>query len=76
MLDNHLKRKRLEKGLSQTELTMLTGIASRIISDIENKKQYPYPAWKRSLSEALGCEEEELFPNKSKGKGVDNIEQE
>lgn len=62
MLENRLRAARVHKGFSQAGLTQKTGISSSIISAIENGKIFPYPGWRRRLSDALGVDEREIFP--------------
>lgn len=54
---------RKDKGITQTGLSNLTGIAEPQISAIENKHVIPSDGWKRRIAEALGWEREpaELF---------------
>lgn len=63
MANNNLKRLREEKGLSQLKLSILTEISQSDISQVENGKKYPFPNWRRKFSDALGVEENVIFPN-------------
>ncbi len=60
---NNLRKIRKQKGLSQLELGRKTKIASQIICNLENGKQYPYPGWRKRLAKALGVREREIFPS-------------
>ncbi len=59
---NNLRNVREKKGISQLELARITRIAPANICNIENGRQYPYPGWRKRLSEALQVDEQELFP--------------
>jgi len=56
-----LTEERQRRGLSQAAVSRLTGIHPAIISQLESGRVYPYPGWKRRLSEALGMPGDELF---------------
>ncbi len=59
-----LREERQKRGLSQTKLSALTGIASSDISAIENRWKRPFPGWKKRISKALnmsGPDAERLF---------------
>lgn len=64
---NKMLRLRLERqrrGLSQTKLSAMTGIASTDISAMENGWKKPFPGWKRRIAQALGmsgADAEKLF---------------
>lgn len=62
---NNLKVIRISKGLSQFELSKLSNIAQSDISGVENNKIYPYPKWRKRISEALQVSEKEIFPDES-----------
>jgi transcriptional regulator with XRE-family HTH domain len=59
---NNLKQIRIDKGLSQLELSRKSGVPGNIISNIENGKVYPYPGWRKKIVKALGMIEEVVFP--------------
>ena len=61
MINNKLREKRLELGLSQVELSYLTKVPSVAISDFELGKRQPWPKARRALAEALKVPEAELF---------------
>ncbi len=61
MRDNRLKEIREAKGLSQLKLSYLTEISPSCISQIERGRLYPYPNWRRKISEVLDVREEDLF---------------
>ena len=46
----------------------MTGLAGSIISDIELGKRQAWPKARRTIAEALGMPEKELFPENSSGK--------
>lgn len=49
-----LREERKKRGMSQTKLSGLTGIASTDISAIENGWKKPFPGWKKRITKALG----------------------
>jgi len=57
----NLAIKRVSLGLTQLQLSELTGITQENISLYENGKQQPLPDNLFKLSNALGCPVEELF---------------
>jgi transcriptional regulator with XRE-family HTH domain len=63
MINNKLREKRLELGLSQVELSYLTKVPSVAISDFELGKRVPWPKARRALAQALRLPEAELFPD-------------
>lgn len=54
---------RLNRSLTQTELSRLSGVAQGVISDLERGKN-TNPSWDvlSRLAQALGVKEEELIP--------------
>lgn len=60
---NNLRKIRIEKGLSQLQLSVKTEISPGIISNIENNKIFAYPGWRERLARALEVEEKEIWPN-------------
>ncbi|AOQ23854.1 hypothetical protein MTAT_04870 [Moorella thermoacetica] len=56
-----LKQIRLQRGLSLTRLCQLTGIHPSNLSRIEKGLIYPYPGWRKRLTEAIGVPEDILF---------------
>lgn len=69
MAQNNLRKIRVDKGLSQLQLSYLTEISPQAISNIENNKVYIYPGWKKRLAEVLEVSEKELFPEDYEKKG-------
>jgi transcriptional regulator with XRE-family HTH domain len=59
-MNNRLRIIREQKGLSQLELSRMTGIAGNIISNIENRKIFFYPGWKMRIAVALCISESDL----------------
>lgn len=56
-----VKALRLELGLTRAEVSELTGINSKVIQDIENKKDYDTRVSNiRKLALLYGCSMEEL----------------
>jgi len=58
---NRVKEERLRKGLSQEELSRLSGVPRTTISAIESGKVIPSVEHAIKISKALGCKVEELF---------------
>ena len=69
MRSNLIRRKRQKSGFSQTRLACMVGLAQSKLSDIELGKVECWPKARRLLAEALGCSEEEVFPNQNEGGG-------
>ena len=61
-----LKRIRMDRGFTQEELAKKVGIEKANISCYENGRRMPRNTTICSLSEALGCEVEELMSGSSK----------
>lgn len=59
---NRIREIREERGLSQTRLACLAGIAASNLSNIETGKRSPWPKVRADLARALGVTEEDLFP--------------
>ena len=56
-----VRRKRIERGLTQNQLTMLTGLSSQsYVSKIESGAKKPNRRTLGRLARALGCEVEDL----------------
>jgi len=66
-MKNRVSEIRRERGLTQMELAILTGIHLPSISYIENDRIRIWPGWKKRLARALGSTEEALFPEEEKG---------
>lgn len=62
--ENKLREVRMNKGISQLQLSVRTGIAPTVISNIEHKKIHAYPGWKERLAKALDVPEEDIFQDK------------
>ena len=56
-----LRRLRLERALTQQELSRMTGIAQDSISKLERGHRPPLPSTVRKLAQALGVEPKELM---------------
>lgn len=59
---NTVREHRLRQKLTQLQLAAKANIHTTVISNIENYRVNPYPAWRERLAEALGVEEDILFP--------------
>ncbi len=62
LFNNEVRKRRLEMGLTQSQLGEMIGKSSGVISHIETLKQYPDMDLANSLAECLGATVEELFP--------------
>ncbi len=60
-LKNNIKRLRLEKGYSQTELAKLAGTTQNTISSLETGQYSPTAYLSGLICIALGCKWEECF---------------
>ena len=60
-----LRRLRLERALTQQELSQMTGIAQDSISKLERGYRPPLPSTVRKLAEALAVEPIELMRRSS-----------
>ncbi len=58
---NHLKTLRIQKGLSQGELAVRTGITRQAVSSIESNLYLPTTGVALHLASALACRVEDLF---------------
>lgn len=62
MIKNNIKRIRQRSGLSQTKLARLAGLSEPALSELELNKRQAWPKARRSIANALGVNESELFP--------------
>lgn len=60
-MNEKMKRARLEKGLSQTELARIIGVSRQTINMIENGDYNPTIGLCRSICKLLGCTLDDLF---------------
>ena len=60
-LKNNIKRLRLEKGYSQTELAKLAGTTQNTISSLETGQYSPTAYLSGLICIALGCKWEDCF---------------
>lgn len=61
VLQNHLKEKRMEKGLSQAQLAQLVGVSRNTISSIETGQFNPTAKLALVLCVALDQKFEDIF---------------
>ncbi|MDO9492843.1 helix-turn-helix transcriptional regulator [Acetobacterium sp.] len=61
MLGTELKKLRLERNMSQADLSKITGIPQTSISDVEQNKYIPKVTICLSLANALGVELKHLL---------------
>lgn len=66
MIDNRIREKRMELGLSQVQLGFLSGVCNSVISDFELGKRAPWPKARKALARALKVPEADLFPGEAK----------
>lgn len=62
MSTNNLRKIRKEKGLSGLELSRRARIAPNALSLLERGYLPAYPNWRKRCAQALGVEEDVLFP--------------
>lgn len=62
-MDNIIRKKRKEKGVSQEELAKKCGVSRQTVNAIENNKYNPTLALAFSLAEELNTTVDELFSN-------------
>ena len=60
-LDNKLKDRRAELGLTQAELAEMVGVTRKTVNTIENRVFAPSAVLAIKLAQALGLSVEELF---------------
>jgi len=61
MFRNRIRECRQKLGLSQTQLAILSGVASPTMSDLELGKRHAWPRIRKALVRILGITEAELF---------------
>ena len=61
-MQNKLKEKRLEKGLTQAEVANLIYCSKSYYSNLESCYRNPSLETAQRLSKALGCTVDDLFP--------------
>lgn len=61
MVVSRVREERIKRGWSITRLTVLTGINSTSLSQLERGKLTVFPGWRRRLAQAFELSEEELF---------------
>lgn len=62
MIGELLRKRRLAKGLTQTQLGVLADVSDRAISEFENDYREPSPMLRNKLCNALGLDVETLLP--------------
>ena len=63
MMETRLREKRLERGLSQSELAYMARVPNCVISDCECGRRLPWREARKRLARALGIPENEIFPD-------------
>lgn len=71
-----LRKKRTERGLTQHELSVMTGIPACTISRYEQGKTEPSLPTARKLSDALHCIVDVLFPGTTDPEGSERKDNE
>ena len=66
MKKNRVRQKRTAAGLSQVQLSFLSGVGSGVISDLELGKREAWPKARKALARALKVAECELFPTEER----------
>ncbi|AMS33981.1 helix-turn-helix transcriptional regulator [Marinitoga sp. 1155] len=59
---NKIKQFRIERNLTQKELSDLLGIGQSTLSEIENNKYLPRIDLAKKIAKILNCELDEIFP--------------
>lgn len=62
MYRNRIRQQRERRGMSQSKLACMIGMAGSTLSNLELGKWKPYPKARRDIAKALGVTEGELFP--------------
>lgn len=62
MFTNRVREIRLEKGMSQSYLARMVGVAEPNLSQIERGQRAPWPKLKREIAQVLKISQEEIFP--------------
>lgn len=62
IFNNEVRKRRIEEGLTQRQLSMVCGLSECAIGQLETFKRYPNEKECRVISEALDCDIETLFP--------------
>ncbi|MFJ2477050.1 helix-turn-helix transcriptional regulator [Streptomyces sp. NPDC087659] len=65
IVPERLTRRRVEAGLTQTDLARMAGISKAHLSAVEKGKANFSPPYLRKISEALGCTIADLLPEDS-----------
>lgn len=67
-MQNNVRARRKDLGMSIPRLSELSGVSCGHISDIERGKKQPGVAIASKLAEALGVRVEDLFPTRAAAK--------
>ena len=62
MFKNRIKEIREQKGLSQSCLARMVGVAEPSLCQVERGQRAPWPKLRRALARALKTTQAELFP--------------
>lgn len=68
-----LKAEMKSRGISRNKLALLARIAPSDIYGVFNGTRPLFPAWRRRIADALGMDEDELFPEQEGGKGNEKV---
>ena len=66
-----IRERRVAAGLSQVQLSFLSGVGSGVISDLELGKREAWPKARKALARALRVPESRLFPSERRQDGED-----
>lgn len=64
-IGNNFRAKRIERDLSQNELSKLSGVSKQMISCIEGDKRIPTVTIAKKIAKALRCTVDELLSEAS-----------
>lgn len=64
-IGNNFRAKRIERDLSQNELSKLSGVSKPMISSIEGNKRIPSVIIAKKIAKALRCTVDELLSEAS-----------
>lgn len=62
MFRNNIRELRSRKGISQSCLSRMIGVAEPSLSQVERGQRQPWPRIKREIARVLNVTQKELFP--------------
>ena len=63
MFKNNIRELRNKKGISQSCLSRMIGVAEPSLSQVERGQRLPWPRLKREIARVLKVTQKELFPD-------------